>query len=166
MITWFKIWHSVKFTDPRCLFEASCIFSGSCYDKIYRTCVTILPSGKTKETCSKNKSKSPSHLCIWNTAKFIVCFLFTADCSSPVKKAAKVEIQNDEGTCNNRLPSCHWSRFTDIFPWIKLNSIIVMSLFLFILESEEVKPHKVIFKPSILSDVAKNLVTSSSKGNY
>ena len=41
-----------------------------------------------------------------------------------------------------------------------------MSLFLFILESEEVKPHKVIFKPSILSDVAKNLVTSSSKGNY
>ena len=33
-------------------------------------------------------------------------------------------------------------------------------------ESEEVKPQKLIFKPSILSDVAKNLhATSSSKSN-
>lgn len=34
------------------------------------------------------------------------------------------------------------------------------------LESAEIKPQKLIFKPSILSDVAKNLATSSSKSLY
>lgn len=43
------------------------------------------------------------------------------------------------------------------------------SLTLFVclfLESAEIKPQKLIFKPSILSDVAKNLATSSSKSLY
>lgn len=58
--------------------------------------------------------------------EYIVLFYFTAACSSPVKKAAKLENKNNE-------------------------------------ETEEVKPPKLLFKPSILSDVAKNLTSSSSK---
>ena len=39
-------------------------------------------------------------------------------------------------------------------------------LFYLLSETEEVKPPKLLFKPSILSDVAKNLTSSSSKCTY